>query len=35
MEEDIVRLFYKGFEIILIGISYILVESVDLVRKII
>ncbi|MFG5683935.1 TraB/GumN family protein, partial [Enterococcus faecalis] len=33
MEEDIVRLFYKGSEIILIGTSHISTESADLVRK--
>ncbi|MCT9928071.1 TraB/GumN family protein [Enterococcus faecalis] len=33
MEEDIVRLFYKGSEIILIGTSHISAESADLVRK--
>ena len=33
MEEDILRLFYKGSEIILIGTSHISAESADLVRK--
>ena len=33
MKEDILRLFYKGSEIILIGTSHISAESADLVRK--